>query len=88
LTFTRKHYRSGEQRSAKRHAVDFSATITLDRGTMVRCQIKDFSVTGAQIVVPSVLGIPDEFILQAPTGQARRVRVQRRGIARLGVSFI
>ena len=77
-----------ERRRATRHPVDFAATIILDGGTVVRYKVKDFSATGAQLVVPSVLGIPDEFMLQAPTGQARRVRVHRRGIARLGVAFV
>lgn len=77
-----------ERRRATRHPVDFGATLMLDGGTVVRCQVKDFSSTGAQLVVPSVLGMPDEFMLQAPTGQARRVRVKRRGIARLGVAFV
>ncbi|MEQ1616308.1 MAG: PilZ domain-containing protein [Hyphomicrobiaceae bacterium] len=77
-----------ERRRATRHPVDFGATLLLDGGTVVRCQVRDFSSTGAQLVVPSVLGMPEEFMLQAPTGQARRVRVHRRGIARLGVAFV
>lgn len=77
-----------EKRRAVRHAADFNATIMLDGGTVVRCKIRDFSASGAQLMVPSVLGMPDEFMLQAPTGHARRVKVLRRGAAKLGVRFI
>lgn len=88
MAFMRKDRRVNEMRAAERHPADFSAMMLLDDGKVVRCQVKDFSSTGAQLVVPSVLGIPEEFMLQAPTGQSRRVKVQRRGIARVGVKFI
>jgi len=83
-----KNCQMSEKRRALRHPADFSVTVTLDGGRIVRCKVKDFSATGVQLMVPSVLGMPDEFMLQAPTGQARRVQVKRRGIARLGVAFI
>jgi hypothetical protein len=88
VSFNRPKRTPDERRRAPRHPVDFGATLILDGGTVVRCKVKDFSVGGALLVVPSVLGMPEEFLLQAPTGQARRVRVCRRGIARLGVSFV
>ena len=77
-----------ERRLATRSPADFCARIRLDGGTEMTCRIKDFSATGVQIVVPSVLGIPDEFTLQSPTGHSRRVRVQRRGVGKVGVAFI
>lgn len=77
-----------ERRQATRNPADFCARIRLDVGTELTCRIKDFSATGAQIVVPSVLGIPEEFTLHSPTGHSRRVRVQRRGIGKIGVAFI
>lgn len=88
MTTEDKNRRGSERRGAVRHPSDFSATIVLDGGATVRCQVRDFSTSGAQLAVPSVLGMPEEFTLQAPTGRARRVRVRRRGIARLGVSFV
>ena len=77
-----------ERRRACRQAADIGATLILDSGAVLRCRVKDFSATGAQLTVPSVLGIPEELTLQAPTGRARRVRVRRRGHARIGVEFI
>ena len=77
-----------ERRQATRNPADFCARIRLDGGAEVNCRVKDFSATGAQLVVPSVLGIPEEFTLQSPTGHSRRVRVQRRGVGRIGVAFI
>ncbi len=88
MNVTRKDRRVGEKRGANRLEADFAALIMLDSGRVIRCQVKDFSATGALLVVPSVLGIPEEFVLKAPTGQARRVKVMRRSVARLGVTYL
>lgn len=77
-----------EKRRAARQRCDFCASMVLDGGNVLRCKVVDFSVSGAQLQVPSVLGVPDEFMLRAPTGGCRRVQVKRRGIARVGVAFI
>jgi PilZ domain len=77
-----------EKRKSPRRPGNFSATIILDNGERIRCIVKDFSKYGVLLVVPTVLGIPLEFNLQAATGQVRRVRVQRRGTSRLGVMFV
>jgi hypothetical protein len=76
-----------ERRRSPRHASNLSAVIILDNGERIRCVVRDFSKSGALLVVPSVLGIPAEFNLQAATGQVRRVKVMRRGTSRLGVRF-
>jgi hypothetical protein len=77
-----------EKRAATRHPGNFSAMIILDTGERIPCVVKDFSKTGAQLLVATVLGIPAEFNLQAATGQIRRVQVMRRATSRLGVRFI
>ena len=77
-----------EQRCDVRRPGNFSASIVFDNGMRVRCLVKDFSKSGALLMVPTVLGIPPEFNLQASTGQVRRVEVRRRGTGRLGVRFV
>lgn len=84
----RRQPKDGDRRRAPRHVCDFGARIVLDCGREVRCNVRDFSASGANLIVPSVLGIPEEFALKAPTGHTRRVRVRRRGVARLGVAFV
>lgn len=76
-----------EQRCEPRRGGNFGATIVLDNGTRLPCLVRDFSRSGALLIVQTILGIPAEFNLEASTGQVRRVTVQRRATARLGVRF-
>lgn len=77
-----------DNRKAVRQTGNFSASIVLDGRQCVRCLVKDFSSTGALLMVPSILGLPEQFDLQAASGQRRRVEVKWRGAARLGVKFL
>ena len=76
-----------ERRGAERHPGNFGASIVIDRDRRISCLVKNFSKTGALLSVLSVLGIPDEFHLQA-AGLRRRVLVQWRQGCRLGVRFV
>ncbi len=77
-----------EQRRSPRHPSNLSAVIILDNGERIGCVVRDFSRSGALLIVPTILGIPSEFNLQASTGHMRRVMVVRRGTSRLGVRYI
>lgn len=77
-----------EHRQSERRPGNFNASILVDGRPAIRCLVKDFSKTGALLLVPSILGVPDQFDLQAPSGQRRRVEVKWRGRARIGVKFI
>jgi hypothetical protein len=77
-----------EKRCDPRRPGNFGASIVFDNGMRVRCLVKDFSKSGALLMVPTILGIPPKFNLQASTGQVRRVEVRRRGTGRLGVRFV
>lgn len=76
-----------EQRRSERKLGNFGATILLETGQRIRCLVKDFSKTGALLIVPSVLGIPDRFVLLVGSGFSRNVLVRRVGPSRLGVRF-
>jgi hypothetical protein len=88
MTGRRREPKGAERRRFPRHPSNLAAVIVLDSGVRIKCLVKDFSKTGVLLIVPTVLGIPEEFNLEAQTGQVRRVRVQRRGTSRLGVRFI
>jgi hypothetical protein len=76
-----------DQRRAARHLGNIGATIILPNGDQVRCIVKDFSKSGALLLVTSVLGLPDAFELQAIAGPRRSVRVVRRGAGRVAVRY-
>jgi hypothetical protein len=77
-----------ERRQAARQACNVSATIILESGTRIGCVVANFSSIGALLVVPSILGLPAQFDLQAANGSRRRVEVARRGRSFVGVRFV
>ena len=88
MSFGKKEPRPFEKRQSDRRPANLGASIVLDSGERVRCLVKNFSKTGALLVVPSILGIPQWFELQAGNGPKRRVEVVRRHTSRLGVRFV
>ena len=67
--------------------MSIQATIVTARNVRIDCLITNLSEIGALLIVPSVLGIPDEFELVVPRQFSRIVCVARRGRAFLGVRF-
>jgi hypothetical protein len=53
-----------DKRNSPRQASRLNAVVLLDNGLRIRCIVKDFSKTGALLIVPTILGIPDQFSLQ------------------------
>lgn len=56
--------------------------------TVIPCRIIDVSLSGAQLSVPTVLGIPERLTLRLPTGQQIDVDVVRKSAGRLGVRYV
>ena len=52
------------------------------------CEIIDVSISGAQLAVETVLGIPSTFILRIPTGEEIEVDVVRKSPGKLGVQYV
>ena len=78
----------GDRRRTPRKPVSVSGSILFGNVAPMKCSIVDLSATGAQVLVPSILGIPNEFQLRVGEAPARRVEVVRRGRSRLGVKFL
>jgi hypothetical protein len=77
-----------DSRSAERKTINVAAIIHMPDGYRMRCFVKDFSKTGALLVVATVLGLPNEFPLQAIGGPRRNVRVVRRSAGKVAVRFV
>lgn len=76
-----------ERRDSPRQDVSLPARIVTPGGKTVRCCIVNISGSGA-LLMASVAGLPDQFILQDGTGQLRRVQVVRREPSRVAVRFL
>ena len=78
-----------ERRRHRRRLVNGPAEIIIPANwQIVPCEIADVSMSGAQLIVATVLGIPSTFILRLPTGQEREVEVVRKSAGRLGVIYV
>ena len=69
-----------------REPVDLPAEILIPGARPLECRIVDLSDTGARLSLDSILGVPEEFELRA-NGETGRVKVVRRGVRFLAVTF-
>ena len=75
-----------EKRRAPRKIVANKAWIVLEDRTAHPCVIRDISTGGARLEVPSILGLPNRFILREGSLK-REVSVIRKGVRHLAVKF-
>jgi hypothetical protein len=66
--------------------VDMPAEILIPGATPRECRTVDLSDTGARLSVESLLSVPEEFDVRA-NGETGRVKVVRRGVRFLAVTF-
>ena len=75
-----------EKRAAHRRRMLKPGRIVFNRNTVFDCMVRDHSQAGARLLVPSIMGIPDQFTLLI--GKASySCRVVWRSWTALGVSF-
>jgi hypothetical protein len=87
MSFGKIPSKKADKRATDRVPSALGATIILANGERIRCIVKNFSKTGALLTVASVLGIPEQFDLQAARGPARRVTVVRRSASQIAVRY-
>jgi hypothetical protein len=76
-----------EKRQMRRRRVFKAAMIEFPGGAF-SCVVRDLSDCGANLDVPSQIGIPHEFMLSIPTAELRRpCRAVWRSAERIGVAF-
>ncbi len=77
-----------ETRIAPRYRVSKAGIIEFVGGNPVNCLIRNLSVTGAAIEVPSQSGVPERFLLVIPEDGLRLVcHIVWRKEYRIGVAF-
>jgi hypothetical protein len=77
-----------ETRIAPRYRVSKAASIEFVGGNPVNCLVRNLSVTGAAIEVPSQAGIPEQFLLVMPDDGLRLLcHIVWRKEYRIGVAF-
>ena len=77
---------SDDTRRAARRKVLKSGVIIIGRRSTLNCTVRNMSVRGAKLEVPTVVGIPDAFELVID-GQTHTCRVAWRRLKELGVAF-
>ena len=76
-----------DKRTVPRRRVLKAGIIEFGGGT-IDCTVRNLSKDGAALDVPSVVGIPDEFILNVPSDVLRfTCRVVWRKAERIGIRF-
>ncbi|WP_456705388.1 MULTISPECIES: PilZ domain-containing protein [unclassified Bradyrhizobium] len=76
-----------EKRYVRRRRVFKAARIEFPGGAL-SCVVRDLSDGGANLDVPSQIGIPHEFMLSIPTAELRRpCRAVWRSAKRIGIAF-
>lgn len=79
-----------KKRAKRRHLKLGGVIVNIDGSIIGQCRTGNVSATGAKIVVPESMTVPDEFILLfSSKGQVRRrCKVAWRSKAEIGVQFI
>ena len=77
-----------ETRSSQRHRTLKGGKIVVNDGfSTFNCTIRNMSETGAKLLVPSVIGIPERFNLALDDGRSFACEVAWRTETELGVKF-
>lgn len=77
-----------ERRSVHRRRTLKGGRIVINNGySTLQCTVRNLSETGAKLIVPSIIGIPDGFQLVLDDGQKFDCAVIWRKDGELGVEF-
>jgi hypothetical protein len=77
-----------ERRASQRRRTLKIGTIAFNRSAAITARVKNISDTGAGLEVDSIVGIPDEFVLDITSDHFRRpCRMVWKTPTRMGVCF-
>ena len=74
------------RRSPRRRTLKGARIVFNERRSVIDCRVRDLSANGAQLLLPSVVGIPDTFELQIDE-VFRSARVAWKATGKLGVTW-
>jgi hypothetical protein len=77
-----------ERRRSTRNRVLKTGRILIDRKSVISCIVRNVGQDGVRLEVPSVLGIPDTFVLEVGGGERRNARVIWRKEHALGIEYL
>lgn len=77
-----------QRRNLRRQRVLKGGRIVFNGGySTIDCTIRDLTAKGARLRVDSIVGVPEEFELEASDGRSWRCRVRWRSASECGVEF-
>jgi len=80
--------KSDRRRSSRKRSLKGARIQSLDHKTTFDCVARNLSAKGALLVLPSTVGVPNEFNLTLPAEERTvRCEVAWRDLRRLGVTF-
>lgn len=82
------HPADQERRRSTRRRVLKSGRILIDGKSVITCTVRNMGPDGVRLEVPSVLGIPDSFVLEISGESRRQARVTWRQEKALGVELL
>jgi hypothetical protein len=78
-----------ERRREHRSGVFKSARIVFHAGkTVIYCTVRNLSAGGAMLNLPTVVGVPDRFVLEIDSATKYDCQVRWRSERHLGVKFL
>lgn len=77
-----------EQRNETRHRTLKPGLIVINDGySTIECMVRNLSESGAQLMVESLLGIPDEFVLKLKDGGSAKAKIAWKRGKTIGIHF-
>ena len=80
-------YVGPHRRATHRTSTSLDARIHVPGRLPIKCMVRDISATGACLIVPTVLGIPNIFALKIDGRDVCSAEIVRRASQRIGVKF-
>lgn len=76
-----------ERRQEPRRRTLKAGRVLIDKKSVLNCTIRNLSEHGGRLDIDSVVGVPEEFVLDIAGEGARRARVVWKTYTSLGVKF-
>ena len=80
-------YAGRERQAAHRKSTSLDALIHVPGRLPIKCMVRDISSTGACLIVPTVLGLPNIFELKIAGRDQCSAEIVRRASQRIGIRF-
>jgi hypothetical protein len=76
-----------ERRAEQRRRTLKAATIQINRNSVISCMVRNASAHGSRLSVDSILGVPEEFVLDVFGEPPRKARVVWKTFTEVGIEL-